>query len=82
MYDLALVLVGTLGLVVGLGLGLSYAMVITWQLQKLGGRMGTQVLQAARLSAHVASQYAPLLERLGQVERDVARIRKRWIEGG
>jgi len=57
------------GALAGLALGLTYSVVITWNLVKLGGRMGTEVMRAARLSAHVSREYQNLKRRVERLER-------------
>jgi len=57
------------GVLVGLALGLGWSVTITRRLVGLGARMGTEVMRAARLSAHVSREYQHLKLRVERLER-------------
>jgi hypothetical protein len=59
------------GVLVGLAAGLAWSLKITGGLVKLGARMGTHVLQGARLAAEVSRYFQSSTQRL---ERDENRI--------
>jgi hypothetical protein len=57
------------GAVIGLGLGLLWSSVVTIRLVRLGARMGTEVLRAGKLSAHVSREYQNIKLRVERIER-------------